>query len=334
MVGMAGKSTGTTWDTVDLAPIVLIKSKEEALTERARDRLVAQARSQDPDIEVTQIDAASYTGGELAVLASPSLFGGAKIAIVTGLETMNDDFLGDCMQLLQDPSPDLFLIAIRNGKAGRGIKLDTAIGQAGFPVVVIEEVKNPGDKIALLKADARRAKRTVAEDAYQALVDGLGSDLRELTSALRQLFDDVEGTITAKAVDTYYGGRVEAKSFAVADAAVAGNVARALELLRHALATGTAEVLIVSALAMKVRQLALVSATMGRDGASVKLSMQPWQMDRARRDLRNWSDVGLSAAIRSIAKADGDVKGFRGEARDPAYALEKCIREVTAARRL
>ena len=141
----------------------------------------------------------------------------------------------------------------------------------------------------------------------------------------------------AKAVDTYYGGRVEAKSFAVADAAVAGNVARALKLLRHALATGTAEVLIVSALAVKSAALNnhSFSATMGRDGASVKLSMPQWQIGQGKaRNLRNWSDVGLSAAIRSIAKADGDVKGFRGEARDPAYALEKCIREVTAARRL
>lgn len=331
------KKSGPGWDSVELAPVVLIKSKEEALTDRVRHRLIAQARQQDPEIEVVKLDAGDYPAGELAVLASPSLFGGAKLGIVTGLESMSDAFLQDALELVAHPSPDLFLVAVRSMKsrsAARGVKLDKAIESASFPVVDIPELKYDSDKIDLLRADASRAGRKVNEDALRMLVDSMGSDIREMTSALRQLIDDTSGTITTTHVNTYYGGRIEATGYAVADAVVEGNLTLALQQMRHALSTGTHEVAIVSALAFKFRDMAKVSATMGRDGRNIKLSMAPWQVDRAKRSLRNWSDEALARAISAIAKADADVKGFRGEARDATYSLEKCIRVVTAARRL
>lgn len=329
-MAQAGKAA---WDTVTLAPVVLIKSKEEALADRAWERLLAEARARDPEIEVARIDAASYEPGQLAVLASPSLFGGAKIAHATGLENMSDEFQSDVLDLMKNPSPDLYLVAVRHG-GNRGAKLFTAAGQAGMPVVTIDEIKWDSDKLALLKADARRAGRTVTEDAFQALTDSLGSSVREMLAALNQLFSDVEGTIDEAQVKKYFGGRVEADGFEIADAVIAGNLGRALQLLRHALATGGAEVPIVAALAWKFRQLAQVSASMGRHGQHVKPSGSPNQIRTARNSLRVWSDAGLAGAITAIAQADSDVKGFRGEAKDPAYAVEKCVREIVRARRL
>ena len=329
-MAQAGKST---WDTVTLAPVVLIKSKEEALADRAWERLLAEARSHDPDIEVVRIDATSYEPGQLAMLASPSLFGGAKIVHATGLETMSDDFQNDTLDLIKHPSPDLFLVAVRNG-GNRGAKLFTAAGQAKLPVVTIDEIKWDSEKLALLKADARRAGRTVTEDALQALTDSLGNNVRELLAALNQLFSDIDGTIGEAEVKKYFGGRVEADGFEIADAVVAGNLGRALELLRHALATGSAEVPIVAALAWKFRQLAQVSASMGRNGQNIKPPGSPNQIRNARNSLRMWSDAGLAGAITAIAQADSDVKGFKGQAKDPAYVVEKCVREIVRARRL
>ncbi|MBM9432780.1 DNA polymerase III subunit delta [Flaviflexus equikiangi] len=327
------RGSETTWDRVDLAPIVLIKSKEEVLADRAWERLLSQARAQDPEIDVSTIDAGAYTAGEIALLASPSLFGGAKIVRASGVENATDDFLRDLLELIANPSPDLYLIAIRNG-GNKGPKLFTSAAQAGFPVVTIDELKWDSDKIGLLKGDARRAQRAVTDDAYQALVQSMGSNVREMSAALNQLFSDVDGTITGPIVKKYFGGRVESSGFDIADAAVAGNAGRALQLLRQALATGTPEVLVVAALAWKFRQLATVSASMGKNGQSVTVQGSPNQIKNARMELRTWSDAGLAAAITAIAKADSDVKGFRGEAKDPAYAVERCIRDITLARRL
>lgn len=329
----AAKVSDATWDRVELAPVILIKSKEEALASRAWERLLGQARNLDPEIDVVKIDAASYEPGEIAMLASPSLFGGAKIALADGLENMTDDFQADAIDLVNNPSPDLYLVAVRNG-GNRGTKLFTAAGKAGLPVVTIDEIKWDSDKLALLKADARRASRNVTDDAFQALTDGLGSNVREMLAALQQLFSDVQDTIDEAQVKKYFGGRVETDGFEIADAVITGNLARALKLLRHALATGTAEVSIVAALAWKFRQLSQVSASMGRQGKDVRPAGSPNQLRVARNHLRTWSDAALAGAITAIAKADSDVKGFRGEAKDPAYVLEKCVREIVRARKL
>ena len=168
-------------------------------------------------------------------------------------------------------------------------------------MVTIAAVKSPRDKAALVSADVRRAGRRMESDAVGALVDALGSDLRELLSAVDQLVADTRGTITVQDVNTYYAGRFEATGFTVADAAAAGDVARAITALRHALATGTEPVPIVAALAMKIRQLARVAAMAGRGGVTAgDLGMAPWQVDRARRELSGWSDDALAAAIGSI----------------------------------
>ncbi len=63
---------------------------------------------------------------------------------------------------------------------------------------------------------------------------------------------------------------------------------------------------------------------------SKDLAMAPWQIDRARRDLRGWAPDGLRAAIVAVADADAAVKGeVPGIA--AAYALERAVVAVTDA---
>jgi len=140
-------------------------------------------------------------------------------------------------------------------------------------------------------------------------------------------------------VDQYYGGRVEATGFKVADSAIAGETDRALAMLRHALASGVDPVPIVAVLAMGLRSLAKVSAVGSARAADIarELSMAPWQVDKARKQLRCWSGPGLAAAIEAVAAADLAVKGglpVRGRrAGDPVYAVEKAVLQIGTARR-
>ena len=122
----------------------------------------------------------------------------------------------------------------------------------------------------------------------------------------------------AELVRRYQAGRVEATGYDVADAAVAGNSAKALTLTRHAFATGIAPQVLVAALAMKFRAMAKVSI----GGSASALKMAPWQVDRARRELRGWSDASLAGAFGAIATADAETKGA---SRDPQRAIEKAI---------
>jgi DNA polymerase-3 subunit delta len=176
--------------------------------------------------------------------------------------------------------------------------------------------------------------RKITNEAVQALLDSLGSDLRELSAACSQLASDValQKIIDEADVEAYQLGRVERTGFDVADAALEGNTPIALINLRNALLTGTDPVLIVSALASSFRTLAKVSGA----SRSVKsfelaqsLAIAPWQIDKARRQLVGWSDNAMAKAVIAIAAADADIKGA---AADPIYALERAIMTVCAAR--
>lgn len=322
-------SPGLTWDQVPLAPVVLVKGTEGLLVDRAVDRLLELARAEDPAVEVTHLEAAAYEHGQLELVASPSLFGERRCVVVDGAEAMTDALLEDALVYLRAVPDDVWLVVRHNGGT-RGKKLLDAIGQGGFPVVACEPVKRDAEKADFVRADFRRAGRRIDPDAVQALVEAVGADLRELGAATSQLVADTSGTVSSDVVLRYYGGRVEATGFKVADAAVAGHAGEAVALLRHAVATGTGPVPVVAALAMKLRTLAKVAATRGRSGVSAgELGLAPWQIDRARRDLDGWTPEGLASAITAVAAADAEVKGL---GRDPVFAVERAVLRVAAAR--
>jgi DNA polymerase-3 subunit delta len=134
-------------------------------------------------------------------------------------------------------------------------------------------------------------------------------------------------------VTRYYRGRAEVTGFAVADRAVIGDVAGALEALRWALAVGVAHVLVADALADGVRSVARVSSAPGRANPytlATSLGMPPWKVKRAQSQARGWTEPGLAEAMRVVAALNAGVKGV---AADPAYALEAAIQDIAAARR-
>ena len=178
----------------------------------------------------------------------------------------------------------------------------------------------------------RRAGGRADDGAARALLDAVGSDLRELAAACSQLAADTDGTIEEAVVARYYRGRAEATGFTVADRAVEGHLAQALEQLRWALETGVSPVLICSALAQGVRLLGRVgSAPRGASSAALaaEVGAPPWKIDRVRQQLRGWHPNGIARALHAVAEADAQVKG---EAASAAYALERAVRKIVASR--
>ena len=107
-----------------------------------------------------------------------------------------------------------------------------------------------------------------------------------------------------------------------------GRPPEALEELRWALDRGTAPVLVTSAMAGGLRSLAkFISAPRGMRNNDLmrEVGVPAWKLDTLRRQSHGWDADGLGRAIRSVARADADVKG---QASDPAYALEKMVLDV------
>ena len=323
-------SNTATWRDVTPAAVVLVGGPEDYLGARAMDRIRAQVRAVAPDVEITRLNAGSYTAGSLAMNVSPSLFGEQKLIEVDGLEAMNDAFLADALKYVVQPEPEAFLV-LRHGGGVRGKKLLDAIKAAGWPVVDCQPLKKDAEKIAFVTAEFRAASRRIDPDAVHALVNAVGAQLAELAAACSQLIADATTGVDAAMVDKYYGGRVEATGFKVADAAMAGNGPLALSTLRHALATGADPVPIVAALASKLRSLAKVAGAQGSSSQIAKqLGMQPWLVEQAQREVRRWTPEGLVRSIQVTAEADAQVKGL---SRDPVYAVEHAVTVIATSAR-
>jgi DNA polymerase-3 subunit delta len=322
------RAASVTWDAVTPGALVLVLGPEDLLAERAADRVVDLARADDPQVEVTRLDAAAYRAGRLRVVASPSLFGEARVVVVESLQTGTDEAMSDLVEYLEDPAPDV-VVVVRHSGGVRGRKVVDAVRAAGAVVVTCDAIKRDVDKAAFVTDEFRRAGRRAEPAAIRALVEACGADLRELAAACSQVVADTTGPITAEVVGRYHQGRVEATGFRVADAAVAGNVGEAVALLRHSLATGTDPVPLVAALAAKLRTLAKVGAARGQGLDPVRdLGMASWQVERARRELRGWTPESLADAISAVAQADAEVKGV---GRDPVFAVERAVLRVARA---
>ena len=329
--GGAAKGAGTVdWRDAAPAPVVLVVGPEEYLAARATDTIRARARAASPDLEVTRLEAGTYAGGELLMAASPSLFGENKLVEVQGLEAMSEEFLRDALAYTAAPEQDVVLV-LRHAGGARGKKLLDAVKASGAPVIDCQPLKKDADKAAFVAAELRGAGRRIDREAIDALVAAVGSSLSELAAACSQLALDASSTVDAATVEKYYGGRVEATAFKVADAALAGQRAKALSAFRHALETGVDPVPMVAAIASKLRTLAKVAGARGSAQSIARdLGMQPWLVEQAQRDIRGWTPQSLATAIRAVAEADAQVKGL---ARDPGYAVERALVIVSSAAR-
>ncbi len=330
-MGCCGAMAGTRKKTSDdpLAPLTLVVGQEELLIERAVRRVIDAARAADADTDVRDLASGELQPGTLAELTSPSLFAERKVVVVRAAQDLAADTVKDVKAYLAAPAEEITLVLVHaGGNKGKGL-LDAA-RKAGAREVECPKMTKPADRLAFVRGEFRTLGRSATPEACQALVDAIGSDLRELASACTQLTADVEGTIDEAVVGRYYTGRAEASSFTVADRAVEGRAAEALETLRWAVATGVAPVLITSALAQGVRAIGkLAGAPRGaRPGDLAReLGMPPWKIDRVRQQMRGWTPDGVAVALRAVADADAAVKGGGS---DPEYALEKAV--VTIAR--
>ncbi|MGH3652664.1 DNA polymerase III subunit delta [Glutamicibacter sp.] len=317
----AQANPGISWRELRPQPLILLTGSEDYLASRAFELLRSQAAQRD-DIQHTRLDAAKYEPGELLMATSSSLFSTANLVEVHELAHMNEYFLKDALAYLKDQAPENVLIMHYSGGT-RGKKLIDAIKAAGALIVNCQPVKKDSEKIDFVQSEFKAAKRRITNDAVKALVAAVGNSLAELGSSCSQLVADTTGTIDQDTVDKYYGGRVEATAFKVADAAISGNAQMALRTLRHALGTGTDPIPIVATLAMKVRQIAKV-AGVNEPAASLasELGMAPWQVQQAQQQARGWKRSDLALCVEEIANTDRMVKGG---SRSPGYALEHAI---------
>ena len=317
------------WHGMREAPIVLVTGSESYIADRVFRELRDRVRIAQPQLEVTDLDAAYYAVGTLLDVASPSLFGEPRMIRIANGESGGDDFVADIQSYLDVIADDVIVI-VRHGGGNRGKKLlDTLRAHPTTLEVECAEIKKEADRAQFASAEFNRLGVKADRAAVGALVEAFAGDLAELAAACEQIASDALGkSITKEFVDTYYEGREEVTSFAVADMAIDGNRAEALRLLRHAIQSGVDPVPLIAAFAAKLRQLAKVGGYTGSpSNASKDLGMPSWMIDKSRSALRKWTGPTLGKAILAVAEADSMVKGA---GRDPEFAVERMVDRVAS----
>jgi DNA polymerase-3 subunit delta len=309
--------------------LVLIQGPESLLADRA----ISQVISKYPNAQISNLHSGELEVGVITDNLAPSLFGDQRVVVIREIQDLAAECTEEIASYLENQDENLVLVLWHKGGV-KGKGLVDKVKKLNPQLLSAEAIKKDSEKSDFIRNEFKNLNRKISTEAIQALIDSLGSDLRELGAACSQLASDVElqKIIDAEDVAKYQQGRVESTGFDVADAAVEGKTAEALIALRNALATGTDPVLIVSALASSFRTLAKVSGSSKGSNPyelASSLALAPWQIDKARKQLNGWSENGLVKAVIAIAAVDADIKGA---ASDPKYALERAIMTVSTAK--
>ena len=303
-----------------LNPVHLVLGEEDFLAERATKAIVAQAGE---GVEVTTLRAGDVSEGEIAIATSPSLFAEDRVVVVKHAELAGKEPTEILLQACVNPVPGITLIVEHTG-GGR----QKAMVKKFAKVAELHKADalKDNERRSWLMEEFRSHGVRPTPDVAAAVLESVGSDLRELASAVSQLVSDTEGELTVESVRAYYVGVAEVAGFDIADQAVAGRADRALASTRRALQLGTSPVSIAAALARKVGDIAKLHGVRGNpDQLARTVGMHPYVAKKTMQVTRQWSGDAVSHAVIIVSDLDAEVKGQGG---DPEFALENAVRRI------
>ncbi len=305
----------------------LVLGDEELLVERSVAAVLKNARKRagTDDVPVNRLRAGEVSTSELAELLSPSLFSDERVVVLESAAEAGKDAVALIATAAADLPPGTMLVVVHSG-GGRAKALADQLKKFGAEVHPCAKIVKAADRADFLRKEFRGHKVKVTDDTVTAMLDAVGSDIRELAAACSQLVADTAGEVDAAAVRRYHSGKAEVKGFDIADKAVTGDVAGAAEALRWAMLSGEPQVVLADALAEAVHTIARVAPLSGDPyRLAGELGMPPWRVQKAQKQARRWSRASVAEAMRLVAALNADVKGA---AADADYALESAVRRV------
>jgi DNA polymerase-3 subunit delta len=305
----------------------LVLGDEALLVERAVADVLRSARKRagTDDVPVDRVRAGDVGVYELAELLSPSLFADERVVVLEAAGEAGKEAAELIAKCASDVPAGTSLVVVHSG-GGRAKALANQLQKLGAVVHPCAKLSKAGERLDFVRAEFRGLKAKVDDDAVAALLDAVGSDLRELASACSQLVADTGGRVNVAAVRRYHHGKAEVKGFDIADKAVVGDVEGAVEALRWAMLRGEPHVVLADALAEAVHSIGRVGSLSGDPyRLASELGMPAWRVQKAQKQSRRWSRDAVATAMRLVAALNADVKGA---AADPDYALEAAVRKV------
>lgn len=227
----------------------LVLGDEELLVERAVADVLRSARQRagTADVPVSRMRAGDVGAYELAELLSPSLFAEERIVVLGAAAEAGKDAAAVIESAAADLPAGTVLVVVHSG-GGRAKSLANQLRSMGAQVHPCARITKVSERADFIRSEFASLRVKVDDETVTALLDAVGSDVRELASACSQLVADTGGAVDAAAVRRYHSGKAEVRGFDIADKAVAGDVAGAAEALRWAMMRGEPLVVLADAL--------------------------------------------------------------------------------------
>ena len=304
----------------------IIAASDDFLADLELGPLRAKARERGfAEEEIPAAEAAALANA----LETMSLFDAGKLVIVPDADEAKEPALAVMARWAADPQPDVRLVLMSGTPAGTK-RLVKALGE-NAEVRTPDNVppwETPGWVVKRAKALGKR----MTPDAGKALVDALGTDLRELASAVEQLATSLPdgASIDAAAVAMQFRG-IESKLHEFVDALFDRDRAQALRRLRALVAHGEHPLAILATVVNQLRIFAVLSGGERRSAAAVakELGIKEGRVKRAMRRARNFTPDEIRTAYRLAADAD---LALKSEADDP-LVLELLVDEIAGPAR-
>ena len=264
------------------------------------------------DLRTTEVDAGEWQGGELQDLATPSLFGEPRALLVTDCRSLPKDAMGELAAYLSAPDPTAPLV-LACTTAERG-KPPAALVKIVEPVGQVRQVQIQRKELEpWLLQRAKTAGLELTPPAARTLVDTLGEDIGQLAAALEQLQGAFQGQqVTPKQIHQQFRGLGEQKSWDLCDRAFGKDLPGAIRSLRSIEEGGDDALMVLGAIAARLRDLMRVRALPDRlppaqlvKAAGLRFE---WQARRYQQQARNFSLEQLVAIHQQVAETDRALK--------------------------
>jgi len=292
--------------TAPKAPVHFLWGEDPFLLREAALEIVG------PDVQAREIDGGAWEGGELADLATPSLFGEARALIVTDCRSLSDEGLRELALYLAVPDPDAPLVLCAT--VGERAKVPAALVKLVQPVGSVREIKLARKDLAgWLVQRGKRRGLALAPEAAAALVETLGEDPAALDQGLVQLGSAFPGErLTRELVAQQFRGLGEQHIWDLCDRAFGRDIEGAMRSLRTLLESGDDGLKILGGVVSRLRDLLRVRSLPDRMPAAELARAAglrfEWQARRYREQARRYSLEELVAIHTRVVEADRALK--------------------------
>lgn len=310
-------------------PVLLVTGPEELLLRREADRLLGELRDAHGPLDITDLNVGDIRDSGLPDLRTGSLFGTPRALVLRGAQELPAEVATTLLDVLDRPPPDaaVCLLATSTGKIK---KLAKRIADRGGRTDVAPPRPWEEDKWARLVADEfARHGRQADGDGVAAVLAHAGTDLPAIVEKVAQAASTAapDGRVSGEHVDAVVVGHGSRGSFAVADAMCERKPAEAVTLLRGALEAGDEPVMVLGALAYRLRTLVAVAGEL--EPKSVGLRLSQGQARRLERVRRGFGPGELTRAYRVLADADVALKSGDVPA---GLVLERAVARIAGAK--